>query len=31
MRRWTRLTPGQVRTGYHKDSQLRPAQIAIGA
>jgi AraC-like DNA-binding protein len=31
MRRWTTLTPRQVRTGYHKDSQLRPAQIAIGA
>jgi AraC family transcriptional regulator len=31
MRRWTSLTPLQVRTGYRKDSQLRPARIAIGA
>jgi AraC-like DNA-binding protein len=30
MRRWTSLTPRQVRTG-HRDSQLQPAQTAIGA
>jgi AraC family transcriptional regulator len=30
MRRWTSLTPRQVRTGGYKDSQSLPARTAIG-